>query len=60
MKAIELNNNIHVWTGAGDKIMVSHENTKKLRSFPTIDDAINALFLLGDKQAARELNKVKK
>ena len=59
MKATKLNNNIHVWSGTGNKIMVSHENTKTLRTFPTIDDAVNTLFLLGDKQAARELNKLK-
>jgi nucleoside-diphosphate-sugar epimerase len=59
MKPIELSGNIHVWTGTGNKIMVSYENTKTLRSFTTIDDAINALFLLGDKRAARELNKLK-
>ena len=56
MKAYILDNNIHVWMGSGNKVMVSHEDTKTLRSFNTMDDAINALFLLGDKQAARELN----
>ena len=59
MKPTELSGNIHVWTGTVNKIMVSHENTKTLRSFTTIDKAVNALFLLGDKQAARELNKLK-
>ena len=59
MKPTKLSGNIHVWTGTVNKIMVSHENTKTLRTFTTADEAINALFLLGDKQAARELNKLK-
>ena len=52
-----LTNNIHVWTGTNDQILVSHENTKTLLSFATVDDAINGLFLSGHREAARELNK---
>lgn len=59
MKATILDDNIHVWVGTNNKIMVSHESTKNLESFPTVDDAINGLFLTGFKQAARELNKHK-
>lgn len=57
---IVLNNNIHVWTGSNGQIMVSHENVKNLLSFTSVDDAINDLFLSGEKRAARELNEHKK
>ena len=49
---------IHIWNGTMGAIMVSHEDTKTLRSFPSADDAVNGLWLTGHKEAARELNKV--
>jgi hypothetical protein len=54
-----LTNNIHVWLGTNRQIMVSHENTKRLFSYDTTDDAINALYLSSNEDAARELNKKK-
>ena len=57
--ATVLHGDIHVWLGTGRKIMVSWEASKTLRSFDNIDDAINTLWLSGDKQAARQLNKMK-
>jgi len=36
--------------------MVSYEDTKKLLAFKSVDDAINGLWLSGDKEAARKLN----
>jgi hypothetical protein len=59
MKATVLHGDIHIWLGVGGKIMVSWEPVKKLQSFDTIDNAIDALWLSGDKQAARQLNKMK-
>ena len=50
---------IHIWNGTDDQIMVSYEDTKTLLSFPNIDDAVNGLWLVGDKDAARQLNKAK-
>ena len=47
---------IHIWSGAAGQVMVSYEDTKKLLAFKSVDDAINGLWLSGDKEAARELN----
>ena len=52
-------NDIHIWNGTDDQIMVSYEDTKTLLSFTSIDDAVNGLWLAGDKDAARQLNKAK-
>jgi hypothetical protein len=62
MKSINLEVNdggiIHIWTGTIGTILVSHEDTKTLRSFPDLDHAINGMFLSGHKLAARQLNEV--
>ena len=47
----------HGWQMAN--FMLSDERTKTLRSFPDIDHCINFLWLNGDKEAARVLNKLK-
>lgn len=39
--------------------MLSDERTKTLRSFSDIDHCVNFLWLNGDKEAARALNKLK-
>ena len=52
-------NDIHIWNGTDDQIMVSYEDTKTLLSFPSIDEAVNGLWLAGDKDEARQLNKAK-
>ena len=36
--------------------MVSDENTKTLKSFEALDDAVNWLYLNGFKESARNLN----
>lgn len=46
----------HAWDGYS-KVLLSDEEIKKLREFPTVDDCINFLYLNGDKEAARALNK---
>lgn len=46
----------HGWTGAADKFLLSDEQEKHLREFPSVDDAINWLFLNGYKDDAREFN----
>ena len=64
MKAINLEINdgvlIHIWTGALGKVMVANYDNQTLLSFDTLDDAVNHLWLSGNKQAARQLNEVKK
>ena len=64
MKAINLEITdgalIHIWTGAMGKVMVANYDTQALLSFDTLDDAVNDLWLSGHKQAARQLNEVKK
>ena len=64
MKSIKLEINdgglIHIWQGAKGKLLISLEDTKTLLSFDTLDDAINSLWFSGHKQAARQLNGVKK
>jgi hypothetical protein len=51
---------IHIWTGAMNKVMIANYDTQTLLSFDTLDDAVNHLWLSGHKQAARQLNGVKK
>ena len=51
---------IHIWTGAMGKVMVANYDNQTLLSFDTLDDAVNHLWLSGNKQAARHLNGVKK
>ena len=51
-------NHWHAWQGAAG-VMLSNETAKQLRQFKTIDDAINWLFMNGDKPAARALNQHK-
>ena len=48
--------NIHVWSGSGGQVMVSYEDTKKLLAFKSISDAVNGLWLSGDKETARKLH----
>jgi hypothetical protein len=50
-------NNWHLWRGNG--FMLSNENTKELRQFNNVDEAINYLYLNGEKEAARYFNKNK-
>ena len=59
---IEINDGglIHIWAGTMNKIMVANYDNQTLLSFDTLDDAVNDLWLLGHKQAARQLNGVKK
>ena len=60
--SLEINDGelLHIWEGSLAQIMVSNEDTKTLRSFPSIDDAINGLYMLGYKEAARKLNGINK
>lgn len=48
-------NKWHAWQGVSS-ILLSDEDNKKLRSFKTMNDAINWLFMNGHKDAARALN----
>lgn len=48
----------HFWQGASG-FLLSDEESKTLRSFPTIDAAVNWLFFV-DKEAARFINKTAK
>ena len=59
---IEINDGelLHIWEGSGAQIMVSKEEAKTLLAFPSIDDAINALYLTGYKATARKLYEIKK
>lgn len=50
---------LHVWDGSRGQVMVSKEETKTLLAFPSIEDAINALYLTGYKATARKLNDIK-
>lgn len=50
---------LHVWDGSRGQVMVSKEEAKTLLAFPSIDDAINALYLTGYKATARKLNDIK-
>lgn len=47
----------HAWQGTGQQVMLSDESIKKLRSFPSVDDAVNWLFTNGHQDAGRALNK---
>ena len=51
---------LHVWDGSMGQVMVSKEEAKTLLAFPSIDDAINALYLTGYKATARKLYEIKK
>ena len=59
---IEINDGelLHIWDGSMGQVMVSKEEAKTLLAFPSIDDAINALYLTGYKATARKLNEIKK
>jgi hypothetical protein len=46
----------HAWEGMVG-ILLSDEDNKKLRQFPDVDATINWLWLEGEKDAARALNK---
>jgi len=48
----------HFWQCEGG-FLLSNENTKKLYSYKSIDEAINSLYVAGFKDAARALNKAK-
>jgi len=64
MKSINLEINdgalIHIWSGTMGNVMVANYDNQTLLSFDTLDDAVNDLWLSGHKQAARQLNGVKK
>jgi len=45
----------HFWQAVGG-FLLSNEETKELKSFSTIDGAVNWLFF-ADKEAARAINK---
>ena len=47
----------HAWQAVN--FLLSDEETKTLRGFPDIDYCVNWLWLNGEKEAARELNKEK-
>ena len=47
----------YAWQGT--TFLLSDEETKTLHSFRNIDDCVNWLWLNGEKEAARELNKGK-
>jgi hypothetical protein len=47
----------HVWQLPAERVMLSDEEAKKLRQFDNVDECINWLFLEGEKEAARALNK---
>lgn len=49
--------NWHAWTVCTGRVVLSDESVKKLRDFADIDAVINWLFLEGQKDAARALNK---
>lgn len=50
-----INGVFHAWESNG-RILVSNEQTKALRDFADVDAAVNALYLEGNKEAARALN----
>lgn len=47
----------HIWEGVGGAILVSDERVKELRSFPSVDAAINRLYAEGNRETARTLNR---
>lgn len=51
--------NWHLWQ-SNNCYLLSDESIKKLRSFRSFNDAINWLFLSGEREAARYFNGVKK
>lgn len=48
-------NNWHLWT-TQNGVMLSDERNKELRQFETIDDAINWLWVCGNKETARGIH----
>lgn len=55
-----IHGNFHIWQGEQGRVFVSDESVKALNTYPSIDDAVNALFLMDTatmRQLARELNK---
>lgn len=52
------NGNWHFWQGS--QFMLSNETTKELRAFDSIDDCVNWLWLSGERDAARAVNRLKK
>jgi hypothetical protein len=47
----------HAWQLPFEYVMLSDEEAKKLRQFDNVDECINWLYLEGEKDAARALNK---
>ena len=57
MKSFNLEvGDVHIWTNTNNNILVSCEAKKRLMAFDTFDNAINGLFLIGKREAARALN----
>ena len=50
-----ISGNWHAWSSNG-QVLLSNEVLKKLYSFWNVDEAINWLYVHGNKPAARELN----
>ena len=48
----------HCWQAL--QFMVSNENTKLLLAFATTDDAINYLYMAGEKETSRALHRAVK
>lgn len=53
MRAFEIGH-WHIWEANG--VLVSNEDTKQLSRHASFDEAVNALWLAGEKDIARELN----
>lgn len=49
----------HAWQNERGAVLLSDEDVKKLRQFRHVDDCIDWLFLSGEREAARALNKHK-
>jgi len=47
----------HAWQLPANAVMLSDEEAKKLRQFDNVDECINWLYLEGEKETARKLNK---
>jgi|GEM_PF-3765297 len=48
--------NWHLWEGMNGRILLSNEDTKELNQFNDTDTAINYLWSIGQKEAARNFN----
>lgn len=48
----------HLWQGLGGNWLVSHEPTKQLAYYASVDDIITDWFLTKDKDLARLLNRL--